>query len=166
MPKQIRFDETANVPLLGLRLVREGSLDYAAKPVIHGPDDVAALLRGYMEDLAQERFLVIHIDTKKRVIGVTDAFRGGLDSTPVHPREVFTSALYAGAAAIIIAHNHPSGDPWPSADDLNVTRELRKAGNMLGIELLDHLIIGRNCHLSLRESGLVFGDDEKGKDVA
>jgi DNA repair protein RadC len=81
--------------------------------------------------------------------------RGTLDSTVVHPREVFKTALLANAAAVIVAHNHPSGDPSPSADDIALTRRLTQAGNIIGIPVLDHLVIGVRSHFSLREAGLL-----------
>ncbi len=135
---------------LGLRLEK----DQRRLPAIRSPADAAAILQAGMRYLDQERFEILLLDTKNRCLAREVIFVGGLDSTPVHPREVFQSPIRRGAAAVILAHNHPSGDPWPSADDLRVTRELANLGSMLGIEVLDHLIIGENCYLSLQESGL------------
>jgi DNA repair protein RadC len=107
-----------------------------------------------MRSLAQEAFCVLTLNTKNRVIRRHLISLGTLSSTPVHPREVFRPAITDGAAAVIVAHNHPSGDPAPSADDLCITRKLIAAGRQIEIRVLDHLIIGDGPPLSLKESGL------------
>lgn len=104
--------------------------------------DVVGLLRTFLADDPRERFAVVYLDTRNRPIGVHDAHVGTCDSTPVHPREVFGPAVALAATAIIVAHNHPSGDPTPSANDRAVTDRLRQAGELLGIPLLDHVVIG------------------------
>ena len=113
-----------------------------------------------LAQLAQEAFTVLTLTAKNRLITRHLCTLGLLDTAPVHPREVFRPAVQDSAAAVILAHNHPSGDPTPSAEDLRITRQLIDAGTVLGIRVLDHVIIGRPAdgrpaYLSLREAGLV-----------
>ena len=115
-----------------------------------------------LKDLAQETFCILTLNTGNKLIRRHMISLGTVDSTLVHPREVFRPAITDGAKAIIVAHNHPSGDPCPSAEDIKITRQLVKAGKHIGIPVIDHLIIGDNDPLSLRESGLVnFNPDER-----
>jgi DNA repair protein RadC len=113
-----------------------------------------------MAQLAQEAFAVLTLNTKNKLIARHLVSLGLVNSAPVHPREIFRHAISDGAEAVILAHNHPSGDPTPSAEDLRVTRQLIEAGKVIGIRVLDHVIIGRGdmSHLSLREKGLVTFD--------
>ena len=105
----------------------------------------------------QEQFVVIFINTRRRVIGHTIVSRGIADAVTIHPRETFRSAIVANAHAIIVGHNHPSGDPLPSEADIRVTRELAKAGHLLKIEVLDHVIVGdQGKRSSLRELGYFY----------
>ena len=113
-------------------------------PVVDTPEAVASVLRDELSILETERFVVLLLDTRRRLIRVDEVGRGLLDSVLVHPREVFRPALLAGAHAVIVAHNHPSGDPTPSEADLRTTRDLIRAGQLLKVELLDHVIIGRS----------------------
>ena len=114
--------------------------------------------------LKQEVFWALLLDSRNRLIGrPKEISRGLLDSSPVHPREVFSTAISHAAAAVILAHNHPSGDPTPSLEDLRVTRQLVEASRILGIRVIDHVILGRETdqrpgHFSLREKGLVTFD--------
>ena len=110
------------------------------------------LLAPGLEGLDRERFVVVPLDRKHAVLAVEVVAIGTLDATIVHPREIFKPAIRRSAAAILVAHNHPSGDPTPSAEDVALTRRLREAGEVLGIEVLDHLVIGRGRYASLRES--------------
>ena len=113
-----------------------------------------------MGQLAQEGFAVLTLNTKNKLITRHLVTLGLADTAPVHPREVFRPAIQDSAAAVILCHNHPSGDPTPSAEDLRVTRQLIDAGKVVGIRVLDHVIIGRgdNPQCSLREKGLVTFD--------
>ena len=97
-----------------------------------------------------------HLDVKNRVIGFTEAARGGIDSCPVDLRSVFRAAIAVGATAIVVAHNHPSGDPTPSPEDVTVTQKIVQGGLLLDIEVLDHLIVGQGRFVSLKERGLGF----------
>ena len=124
--------------------VRLGEERRRENPVVDTPEAVASVLRDELSILETERFVVLLLDTRRRLIRVDEVGRGLLDSVLVHPREVFRPALLAGAHAVIVAHNHPSGDPTPSEADLRTTRDLIRAGQLLKVELLDHVIIGRS----------------------
>lgn len=140
------------VPIVRVALVREGTVKSETRSVC-GPADAAAVLRQIIGDYDREAFAVLFVDAKHRVIGVNIAGVGTLDSAQTGPREVFRAAILAGAKAVILGHNHPSGDPIPSSADLHLTRRLTKAGELLGIPVLDHIIIGESSHVSLRERG-------------
>ena len=117
-----------------------------------GPATVAEMLRPLLEAEPIEVFVSILLNGKHRVFALAEVSRGTLTTSLVHPREVFGSALRMSAAAVIVAHNHPSGDPEPSVEDIEVTRRLRDAGKLLGVPLLDHLILGENAAFtSLRD---------------
>ncbi|PZN11013.1 MAG: JAB domain-containing protein, partial [Bacillota bacterium] len=103
-------------------------------------------------------FYVVLLNTRHYVVGVELISIGTLNGAMVHPREVFRAAIRRGAAALILAHNHPSGDPTPSPEDVQVTRRLVEAGRLMGIDVLDHVIIGDNRYRSLRELGMVWDD--------
>ncbi|SFC31445.1 RadC family protein [Clostridium uliginosum] len=119
------------------------------------PKDVAMVLIGEMCELKQEILKVIFLNTKNIIIGTKDVFKGSLNTSIVHPREIFKQAINMSSAKIIIAHNHPSGDPTPSKEDVNITLRIKECGNIMGIELLDHIIIGKDSFISLKEKGLV-----------
>ncbi len=118
--------------------------------VRHGAD-VARIVRDSARGSRRESFYAVLLDARHRVLAVSVVSTGGLDGAPVHPREVFGPAIRDGAAAIVVAHNHPSGDPTPSADDRGVTERLRAAGELVGIELLDHLVVGAERYYSFAE---------------
>ncbi|HAT4247213.1 TPA: JAB domain-containing protein [Clostridium perfringens] len=122
---------------------------------ISKPSDVAELVLDELRMLQQEVLILITLDTKNKVISKKEIFKGGLNSSLVHPREIFREAVKDSAASIIICHNHPSGDPTPSRDDINITTRLKECGKMMGIELLDHLIIGDNRFISLKEKDIL-----------
>ena len=122
---------------------------------ISKPSDVAKLVLDELRMLRQEVLILINLDTKNKVISKKEIFKGGLKSSLVHPREIFKEAVKDSAASIIICHNHPSGDPTPSRDDINITTRLKECGKMMGIELLDHLIIGDNRFISLKEKDIL-----------
>ncbi|MCM0648964.1 DNA repair protein RadC [Clostridium swellfunianum] len=122
---------------------------------ISQPKDAAELLMESMRYLKQECLKVIMLNTKNIVITVKDVSLGSLNSSIVHPREVFSEAVKKGSASIIISHNHPSGDPTPSSEDINLTHRIKECGKLLGIELLDHIIIGNGTYISLKEKGIL-----------
>lgn len=123
---------------------------------VTSPGDAAALLLPRMRHLQQEELWVILLDTRNRVMKVVDVYKGSLNTSVVRVGEIFRPAIEMAAAAIIAAHNHPSGDPAPSPEDIHVTRQLMQAGTLLDIELLDHVIIGNGTYASLKERGLGF----------
>lgn len=147
---------------LAQRLTRES---VGESPIVTTPEQAAAVLRERARVLQHEVFWALMLDTKNRLIGEPKQIsQGTLNSSLVHPRELFKKALEHSCAAIILAHNHPSGDPTPSSEDIKITKQLIGAGEVMGIRVLDHIVIGHRKHnsntdfLSLREAGLVeFG---------
>jgi DNA repair protein RadC len=158
--------ETLNL-VMDYAAVMEACAAYVAvqRPTIREPETAYRLLRPVMSAAtsgdAQECFMVILLDTKNKVIGApVECTRGLLDQCLLHPREVFREAVRQSAASVILAHNHPSGDPTPSKEDIDITRRLVEAGNILGIRVVDHVICGRPSDMtpgfvSLREKNLV-----------
>jgi len=124
--------------------------------VIRSPSDVAQLLMAEMAHLEQEHFRVLFLDSRNQLLGSETVYVGTLNSSHVRIAEVFRDAIKRNCAAIIVAHNHPSGDPTPSPEDVEVTRKLIAAGTLLNIDVLDHLTIGQQRYVSLRERGLGF----------
>lgn len=119
------------------------------------PSSIAAY---YMEDMrhqTQEHMKLLLLNTKTRLIGETDISKGTVNASLISPRELFIEALQKNAVSIILLHNHPSGDPTPSKEDILISRRIRDAGNLIGIELLDHIIIGNNCYISMTEQKLI-----------
>lgn len=127
--------------------------DGAGSPV-RTPEEVAALVQGRLRGKKQEHFLVLLLDTRSRLIRIAAVSMGSLDTTIVHPREVFKEAIAASAASVIFVHNHPSGSKEASGDDISLTKRLVEAGRIIGIEVLDHVIIGENEYLSLKREGV------------
>ncbi|KRQ88140.1 hypothetical protein ABG79_00310 [Caloramator mitchellensis] len=124
------------------------------KVKISSPKDVFELIGQDMRFLKKEILRLILLNTKNYVIDIKDISVGSLNSSIVHPREVFNEAIRRSSSSIIICHNHPSGDPEPSSEDINITRRLYEVGKLVGIDLLDHIIIGDGCYISLKERNL------------
>ena len=145
--------------LLAQRLTRE---TYPESPLMDQPERVADLLREENRPYTVENLQIILLNTRRRLIGVQNISQGTLDTLLVHPREVFAAAIVKRASAIVLVHNHPSGDPTPSEADIKVTRDLIRAGQLLKIEVLDHIILGRRTderprdYVSLRECGYFY----------
>ncbi len=137
---------------LGRRAIEEERGD---RERIRSASDVYALMHLRMRDLPHEEFHVILLNTQNEILRHLQVTRGTLDASLVHPREVFRAAIGESAASVILVHNHPSGDPTPSAEDRAVTRQLRSAGAIVGIEVLDHVIIGERRYVSFAESGML-----------
>lgn len=127
------------------------------KPWIRGPRDVFRLMEPQVRGLKHEEFHALLLNVHHRVLRTVQISRGILDASLVHPREVFRQAILEGAAGLIVVHNHPSGDPLPSVEDLAVTRQLVQAGRALGIPVLDHVVIGHGTYASLSERGELAG---------
>lgn len=144
--------------LAALELGRRVAVATPEAPRVNSAAEAARQL-GDMAGLDREQFRVLLLNTKHRLLGVEVVGVGGLDQVAVHPREVFKPAIRRSAAAVILAHNHPSGDPEPSAADLLLTQRLVAAGRLLGVAVLDHVIVGRQGHVSLRARGVVGFDE-------
>jgi DNA repair protein RadC len=123
--------------------------------LLSSPQEVASFLMEEMRYYRKEYFKIILLNTKNHIISVEDISIGSLNSSIVHPREIFNLPVKKSAASIILVHNHPSGDPTPSREDLEVTKRLVEAGNLLGINVLDHIIVGEGKFLSFKEKGLI-----------
>lgn len=138
---------------LGRRLAQE---EPESRPAIHSPADAAALVKYEMSALDQEELWVMLLDTRNRLITTDKLYRGSLNSSMVRVGEVFKRAIRSNAASVLVMHNHPSGDPAPSPEDVALTRAVVSAGKLLDIEVLDHLVIAGGRHVSLKERGLGF----------
>lgn len=132
----------------------EGYSEAGDKPLVKTPDDVVGVVRGRLKGKKKEHFLALLLDTRSQLIRVSEISIGSLDTSIVHPREVFKEAISASAASVIFAHNHPSGDPEASEDDIELTKRLARAGEIVGIDVLDHIIICDKKYLSLKRQGL------------
>ena len=127
------------------------------RPTIHSPKDAYDLVQPFLEPLDHEELWVAVLDTRNRVMGLVALYKGSVNSSQVRVAEVFRQAIIENAPAIILAHNHPSGDPAPSPDDVALTRCIKEAAELLDIQLLDHIVVGLGRFVSLKERGLGFG---------
>ena len=134
---------------------RSVSADPMTRPVVNSPQDIAHLVMEEMRYLDREHFRIVSLTTKNHVLGISEISVGSLNSSLVHPRECFKEAIRRNSNAIILLHNHPSGDPTPSKEDIAVTQRLAEGGGILGIEVLDHVIIGDNRYISFKERGIL-----------
>lgn len=134
---------------------RISNLAFDDRYTIRSPEDGAKYVMNDMRFLSQEHFVCLYLNTKNQVLHKQTIFIGSLNASIVHPREVFKEAFRRSAASIICAHNHPSGDPTPSREDIEVTKRLSECGKIIGIDVLDHLIIGENRFVSLKEKGYI-----------
>jgi DNA repair protein RadC len=146
------------VNMLGVKLIKAVSERYLAKKVVGrnaivNSRDLYSYLNGTIRDKTRECFMVIFLDSKNRVIAMDTLFEGTLTASGVYPREVVRAALQHHAAALIFAHNHPSGEPRPSSEDMAITRQLVFAARLMGIAVHEHLIIGENCYYSFADQG-------------
>lgn len=154
--KGIKNKKASQILAVG-ELVRRISKDVLLKKrnKISSPNDIAKILMKDMVFLKQEVLKLVMLDTKNNIIGLKDVFVGSLNTSIVHPREIFKEALKRSSSSIIVCHNHPSGDPTPSKEDIDITIRLKECGKIIGIDLLDHLIIGKNRYVSLKEKGII-----------
>ena len=141
-------------PVCRVSMVREGEFTFDRERITSPRIAIDYFVR-YFSGRGEDRevFLALSLDTKKGTIHLERVSVGCLDASLVHPREVFKSAVLVGASSLIVAHNHPSGDPTPSPEDVRVTKALNSAGKLLGIELVDHVVVGHECGISLAEQG-------------
>jgi DNA repair protein RadC len=122
---------------------------------IKDPESVVRAIRASIKDKAKEHFKLILLNPRNKIIGISTISIGTLNASLVHPREVFKDAIVHSAASVVLAHNHPSGDPDPSEDDIKITKKLVESGKILGIEVLDHIVIGKKRFKSFKEEGLI-----------
>ena len=139
-----------------LELGRRSFLARNDKPQVRSPSDIANLVMSEMSHLVQEELWVLNLDTKNHVLKTTKLYRGSVSQNMIRVSEIFREAITLNAAAVALAHNHPSGDPTPSPEDIHVTEQVVRAGRVLDIEVLDHLITGDQRYVSLKERGLGF----------
>jgi len=135
--------------------VREIEYSYDKRPKISSMDDVVRVVKPMIADSNKEFFMALYLNTKNGILKQEVISIGSLNANIIHPREVFRTACMISASSIIVAHNHPSGDPSPSREDIEITKNLSEAGKMMGIELLDHVIIGYDKNYGFKESGLI-----------
>ena len=146
-------ESSKRVNIVSLKLVKESSLLYK-KRSIDSPEDGYLFLKQFIQDADREHFIVICLDTKNQPTAINICHIGSLNASIVHPREVMKSAIMSNSASIIVGHNHPSGKVEPSREDIEVTKRLVEAGKIIGIELLDHIIVGDEF-ISLKEKGYI-----------
>ena len=143
------------IPRFDVRLVRDGRVATLEPTIIRRPEDTLPVLEAELSELAYEKFIALALSTKNHVIAVLPVSSGSLNASIVHPRELFQRAILANCASLILAHNHPSGDPVPSPEDIALTRKLIDAGLLLDIPVLDHIVLGYGCYVSFKERGLL-----------
>ena len=144
-----------NIQIVSIKMVKEKNLEYGDAQ-ISSPKDCADIFKKFIGDYDREALAVLSLDTKNKINSITVASLGSVNSSIVHPREIFKTAILSNASSIIISHNHPSGNPSPSKEDISITSRLKECGRILGIELLDHIIVGEdNNYISLKEKGLL-----------
>jgi DNA repair protein RadC len=140
------------INIVSLKLVKESSMLYRERSV-RSPEDGYKLLNLFLSDKDREHFIVVSLDTKNQPISINVCHIGSLNASIVHPREVMKSAILSNAASILVGHNHPSGMVEPSCEDIEVTKRLVEAGKIIGIDVLDHIIVGDGAYTSLKEKG-------------
>lgn len=149
---QIRSITLAALFELSRRIQSSGTQEF---PTINSPEEVAAMFIPRFRGIQQERFYVLHLNSANRVVREVEISRGILNTSPVHPREVFSAAIIDRAASLILIHNHPSGNPEPSEEDRSVTTQIVESGRILGIPVHDHVIIAGNGYMSFRSRNLM-----------
>ena len=143
------------IPRFDVRLVRDGRVATLEPTIIRRPEDTLPVLEAELSELGYEKFIALALNTKNHVTAVLPVSSGSLNASIVHPRELFQRAILANCASLILAHNHPSGDPVPSPEDIALTRKLIDAGLLLDIPVLDHIVLGYGCYVSFKERGLL-----------
>src|ERR1035437_10075584 len=139
-------------PLVRVQLIRESSVTYPIGDVMSGPKQIAYAARAILDSYDREAFICAHLNSKHMLVSMEITALGTLNATLIHPREIYTGAILAKAAAICLIHNHPSGRSEPSSEDIALTRQLMQAGEIIGIRVIDHLILGSDNSTSLRET--------------
>lgn len=142
------------VKVVSIQMVREKNLYYDNKRIT-SPEDAYRIMKDFIGSLDREVFVVACLNNKNEITNISIVHMGSLNQSLVHPREVFKTAILSNSASIICGHNHPSGDPTPSREDIEVTKRLEEAGQILGIDVLDHIIVGDERYVSLKEKGYI-----------
>jgi DNA repair protein RadC len=142
------------VNIVTIKMIKENSILYKNRQ-ISSPQEAVNLVRDFLENSDREQLIVCCLDTKNQPTIINTVSIGSLNSSIVHPREVFKTAILGNSASIIIFHNHPSGDPTPSKEDVNITKRLSESGKILGINLIDHIILGDKNYISLKDKCLL-----------
>lgn len=143
------------IEIVSLRMVREKTSLLYPNRIVRTPEDAANLFRQFIGDCDRESFCILCLNTKNEPTALHLVSTGSLNASLVHPRETFKLAILANSASIITCHNHPSGEPTPSQEDIELTSRLRDSGCLLGIDLLDHLVLGNGTFVSMKERGLM-----------
>ena len=143
------------IPRFDVRLVRDGRVATMEPTIIRRPEDTLPVLEAELSELGYEKFIALALNTKNHVTAVLPVSSGSLNASIVHPRELFQRAILANCASLILAHNHPSGDPAPSPEDIALTRKLIDAGLLLDIPVLDHIVLGYGRYVSFKQRGLL-----------
>ena len=143
------------IPRFDVRLVRDGRVATLEPTIIRRPEDTLPVLEAELSELGYEKFIALALNTKNHVTAVLPVSSGSLNASIVHPRELFQRAILANCASLILAHNHPSGDPVPSPEDIALTRKLIDGGLLIDIPILDHVILGYGKYSSFKEMGLL-----------
>ena len=143
------------IPRFDVRLVRDGRVATLETTIIRRPEDTLPVLEAELSELGYEKFIALALNTKNHVTAVLPVSSGSLNASIVHPRELFQRAILANSASLILAHNHPSGDPTPSPEDIALTRKLVEAGQLLDLPVIDHVILGYGRYASFKEKGLL-----------
>lgn len=150
--KEGKCEPAKRVNIVSLKLVKESSILYKERAV-RSPEDGYKLLKMFLADKDREHFIVVALDTKNQPVSINVCHIGSLNSSIVHPREVMKTAILSNASSIICGHNHPSGKVEPSREDIEITKRLVEAGKIIGIDVLDHIIVGDETFTSLKEKG-------------
>ncbi|RLQ93632.1 RadC family protein [Falsibacillus albus] len=149
---QFQKQPAKRVNIVSLKLVKENSFLYPERNV-RSPEDAYKLLKQFLVEVDREYFIVVCLDTKNQPTTINVCHIGSLNASIVHPREVLKPAILSNSASVIVAHNHPSNDPTPSREDIEVTKRLVEAGKIIGIDVLDHLVVCADKFISLKEKG-------------
>ncbi|RMD02330.1 DNA repair protein RadC [Clostridium autoethanogenum] len=153
------IDKVENVPhkrigIVSIKMVREKNILFDIR-IIKSPKDAEKLGRMFLENADREKFMICCLNTKNEPTVINIVSVGSINKSIVHPREVFKAAILSNAASIVMFHNHPSGDIEPSNEDVDITNRLKKCGDIIGINVMDHIIIGNNQYCSFKEKGLL-----------
>jgi DNA repair protein RadC len=151
---EMRKQSAKRVNIVSLKLVKESSLLYKNR-CVRSPEDGYQLLKQFLGEVDREYFVVVCLDTKNQPTAINISHIGSLNASIVHPRECYKSAILSNSASILVGHNHPSGKSEPSREDVEVTKRLAESGKILGIDLLDHIVLGDGEYVSLKEKGYI-----------